>query len=69
MSNRVKKLYKSKENRVLSGILGGLGEYFEVDPVVLRLAWIMVSVFTGFVPGIIAYLFAALIIPKETAAH
>ncbi len=69
MSERVKKLYKSKENRVLSGVLGGLGEYFEVDPVLLRFAWIVISVFTGFVPGVIAYVFAALIIPKKAITH
>lgn len=35
----MKKLYRSKENRVLAGIFGGLGEYLEVDPVILRLFW------------------------------
>lgn len=62
----MKKLYKSKENKVCCGVIGGLGEYFDVDPVVLRLVWILMVVFTGFAPGLIAYLTAALIIPKKS---
>lgn len=59
-----KKLYRSRENRVFLGIMGGLGEYFDIDPVLLRAGYIFVSVFGMFWPGVIAYLFMALIIPK-----
>ena len=61
----MKKLYKSNENKVLAGIIGGIGEYFDVDPVILRVAWILLVIFTGFMPGLIAYVFAGLIIPKK----
>lgn len=61
----MKKLYRSKENRVLAGIFGGLGEYLEVDPVILRLLALFVFTFTGFMPGIIFYLVALFIIPKQ----
>lgn len=61
----MKKLYKSRENRVLWGIIGGIGEYFEIDPVILRVGWIFLFVATGIVPGIIAYILAALIIPQK----
>ncbi len=61
----MEKLYKSDENKVFTGVVGGIGEYLNVDPVVLRLAWVLLTVFTGFAPGIIAYLIAALIIPKK----
>jgi phage shock protein C len=37
----MKKLYKSKENKVFCGVIGGLGEYFDVDLVVLRLVWVL----------------------------
>ena len=47
----MKKLHKSKENKVWLGVIGGIGEYFNFDPVVLRVIWIIVVVFTGFFPG------------------
>ncbi len=61
-----KRLYRSNTNKVLAGICGGLGEYFNVDPVPLRLVWLLVVIFTGVVPGIAAYVLAIFIIPKRT---
>jgi phage shock protein C len=60
-----KRLYRSRSNRVFSGVLGGIGDYFNVDPVPLRLVWLLVVIFTGFVPGLIAYIFAIFIVPEE----
>jgi phage shock protein C len=60
-----KRLYKSKENKVIAGVMGGLGEYFEIDPVFLRVVYIFVSVFTAIFPGIIAYILMALIMPEK----
>lgn len=60
----MKKLYKSKSNKVLTGVIGGVGEYFEVDPVIIRLGYLVITVFSGFLPGLIAYIFASLIVPK-----
>jgi phage shock protein C len=60
-----KRLYKSKENKVIAGDMGGLGEYFEIDPVFLRVVYIFVSVFTAIFPGIIAYILMALIMPEK----
>ncbi|RJP43854.1 PspC domain-containing protein [Candidatus Parcubacteria bacterium] len=62
----MKKLYRSRENRVLAGIIGGLGEYFNVDPVILRLAWLLIVVSTGVLPGVIAYLIGILVVPKAS---
>ncbi|MBC7836802.1 PspC domain-containing protein [Acetobacteraceae bacterium] len=64
-----KRLYRSEKNKVFAGICGGLGEYFEIDPVPLRLAWLLVVIFTGFVPGVIAYIFAIFIIPRHPHSH
>ncbi len=61
----MKKLYKSKENKVFSGIIGGLGEYFNVDPVILRLLWIVIVISTGIFPGILAYIIAIWVVPKN----
>ncbi len=63
----MKRLYKSRDNRVLAGILGGLGEYFNVDPVLLRLGYIFMVAFTAFVPGIIAYVVAVFVVPEKPA--
>ncbi len=60
-----KQLFRSKENKKVFGVLGGLGEHFDVDPTLLRLAWILIVVFTGFVPGIIAYIITALVMPQK----
>ena len=65
MDNEIKKLYKSKENKVVSGVIGGIGEYFELDPVILRLVYSVVVLFTGLFPGLVVYIIASLIIPVK----
>ena len=61
----MKKLYRSESNKVWLGVLGGLGEYFNTDPVLLRVIFILILVFTGFIPGFVAYIFAALVMPYK----
>lgn len=60
-----KKLYRSKTNKICCGIMGGIAEYFEFDPTILRLAWLFVVVFTGIIPGLLFYFLALLIVPKK----
>lgn len=60
-----KKLTRSTENKVVAGVMGGIGEYLEIDPNAIRLIYALVTVFTGFFPGIIAYVFAVLILPTK----
>jgi len=62
----MKRLYKSEKNKVFGGVVGGVGEYFNVDPVMLRLAWLLILVFTAIIPGVIVYFVATLIVPKKT---
>ena len=64
MNHEPKRLYRS-DNAVFAGVCGGIGEFFGIDPVAVRLLWVLVSVFTGFVPGLIAYVLAALIMPPQ----
>lgn len=45
------------------GVCGGLAEYLKIDPILVRLLWILVTAFSGFVPGIIVYLLAAWVMP------
>lgn len=63
-----KRLYRSSKNKVFAGICGGLGEYFNLDPVLLRLAWVLVTFVSGIAPGIIAYIVAIFIVPKQPLA-
>lgn len=63
--NNNKRLYKSKQNKVVAGVLGGIGEYFNVDPVILRVGYIVISAFAWFVPGIVAYILMAIVIPER----
>ena len=57
-----KKLRKSQVNKKICGICGGVGEYFNIDPTVVRLLWILFSVMGG--AGVLAYIIAAIVIPE-----
>lgn len=64
----MKKLYLS-EDKKLSGVCGGIGDYFDIDPSLIRLTWILMTLLTGIVPGIIAYIVAAIVIPSPAGAN
>jgi phage shock protein C len=68
MSNQYKKLYRSRENRMLGGVCGGLGEYFDIDPTLVRLLFIF-GAFLG-IPGalLLIYLAMLIIVPQDTPA-
>lgn len=61
-------LYRSRSNKMIAGVCGGIGEYFNIDPTIIRILWVLCS-FSGI--GILAYFVAAIIIPDEgsTAVH
>ena len=59
-----KKLYRSKTNRMLVGVCGGVAEYFNIDPTVVRVIWAVSSIFT-LSAGIIAYAVCAFVIPEK----
>jgi phage shock protein C len=65
MESQPKKLYRSSTNKVFAGICGGLGKYLGVDPVVLRLIWLIVVILTGFAPGVLVYIMAIFLIPLD----
>ena len=58
-----KKLYRSRKDRKISGVCAGIAEYFDIDPTIVRLGWIMAVFCLG--GGIVAYIIAALVIPDE----
>lgn len=58
-----KKLYKSRDDQKIDGVCAGIASYFDLDPTVIRLAWVIFSVLGG--SGILAYIICALVIPRE----
>jgi len=63
-----KKLYRSRTDRMIGGVCGGLGKYLSLDGTVLRLIAVVLMLLTGIVPGVIAYLVVMLIMPLEPEA-
>ncbi|GAX90818.1 PspC domain-containing protein [Effusibacillus lacus] len=61
----MKKLVRSRRQRMIAGVCGGIAEYFDVDPTVVRVAYVLLSILTAAFPGILVYLLLILIIPNE----
>lgn len=61
----MKKLYRSRTDRKLTGLCGGVSVYANLDPNVVRLLAIVLIVMSGVLPGIAAYVIASIIIPEE----
>ncbi len=57
-----KKLYKSATDQKIDGVCAGIAEYFEIDPTLVRLAWVLFSVLGG--SGVLAYIICMLVIPR-----
>lgn len=57
-----KKLYKSNQNKMIDGVCGGIAEYFGIDPTLIRLGAVLLTCAGG--SGVLAYIIAAVIIPR-----
>ncbi len=64
MSTGYKRLYRSRDERMLAGVCGGLGDYFKIDPTLIRILFV-ISTLIWFGSGLVAYFILALIIPEE----
>ena len=62
-NSKGKRLFRSKKNRMIAGICGGIAEYLDMDPTVIRLLWVLFTLMGG--AGVIAYIIAWIIIPEE----
>jgi phage shock protein C len=62
-----KRLYRSKNNKVLAGVCGGLGEYFGVDPTIIRIVYAAISLIISplLLGGVVIYVIAAIVIPQD----
>ncbi len=61
--SEVKRLYRSRNDRMIAGVAGGLGEYLGMDPTIVRILFVVFALGAG--TGVLAYLIMALIIPEE----
>lgn len=61
------RLYRSETNRVIAGVAGGLGEYFNIDPTIVRILFILLTIFGG--SGLIIYIVLWLIIPTKSSGN
>ena len=60
------KLKRSRKDKIIAGVLGGVAENIGVDPTIVRLLWLVLLALTGFVPGLITYLLAAILLPVSS---
>ncbi len=64
MDNNVKKLMRSRGNRMICGVCGGIGEYLNLDPTLVRLIWALCSL-ASVGMGLILYIIAAVVMPED----
>lgn len=64
-SKMSKKLYRSMADKKLCGVCGGIAEYFDLDPTLIRLLWVVMTLFTAAFPGVLAYIICAIIVPQQ----
>lgn len=62
---KVKKLYRSKENKMLAGVCGGIGEYLDIDPTAVRVLFAIFLILTAILPFALLYLLFVIIIPED----
>jgi phage shock protein C len=60
----MKRLYRSQTDRKLGGVCGGIAEYANIDPTIVRLALVVIALFTALVPATIGYIIAWVIVPE-----
>jgi phage shock protein PspC (stress-responsive transcriptional regulator) len=61
---RAKRIYRSRHDSKIAGVAGGMAEYFNIDPVIVRLIWVFLLL-PGGLPGFLPYMVCWVIIPKE----
>lgn len=67
-NNNMKQLKRSLQNRKICGVCGGIGEYLNIDPTVIRLIWVLVTI-ASCGTGLIAYIIAAIVMPESNEVY
>ena len=60
-----RRIYRSKENRILAGVCGGIGDYFDVDPTLVRIIFVLLAIWGGI--GILLYIICFIVIPESNS--
>lgn len=68
MTRSSRPLHRSTKNSMIAGVLGGLAEYFDLDPTMVRVVYVVVSILSVGFPGILVYLALWMIIPEDRSA-
>ena len=58
-----RRLARSRRHKILAGVCGGIAEYLEVDPTVVRVVYVFASIFSALFPGVLAYIILAFLMP------
>ena len=66
MTGNYKKLYRSRDERMIAGVCGGVAEYFDIDPTLVRLLFVLATFWGG--PGLLAYIIMLVVVPEEPLA-
>ncbi|HEY3375795.1 MAG TPA: PspC domain-containing protein [Candidatus Aquicultor sp.] len=65
ISTEGKHLYRSRHNRKIAGVAGGIADYLGIDATIIRLLWVLLALISGFWPALVAYIVMAIVIPEE----
>jgi phage shock protein C len=65
---RARRLTRSRRHKMIAGVCGGIAEYFDLDPTVVRVAYVLVSIISVAFPGILAYIVLMFVMPPADAA-
>jgi len=61
----IKRLHRSRNNKMIAGVSAGIAEYFHIDPVVVRLGMVFLFIATGLIPILVLYLAAIVMVPQS----
>ena len=64
-TSTTKKLTKNSKDKMVSGVISGFAEFFDIDTTLLRIGYIIFVAFTGFFPGVVAYIAAMMVMPES----
>ncbi|HET7583916.1 MAG TPA: PspC domain-containing protein [Gemmatimonadaceae bacterium] len=67
MASNATRLRRSRDDRMIAGVVGGLAKFFDIDPTLMRIVYVAVSLLSAAFPGILVYVVLWIIIPEETA--
>jgi phage shock protein PspC (stress-responsive transcriptional regulator) len=63
--NNTRPLRRSRRNRCIAGVVGGLADYFGLDPTLARVLYVLVSIFSAAFPGLVVYIILWILVPQE----